>query len=83
MTDKETKPNKSPKKSAAAAGPDRFLKITLVRSLIGYAKDQRETAKGLGLRKLQSSVVRRESPEVLGMVRKISHVLKVEAVEKP
>lgn len=83
MTDKETKPNKSPKKSPAAAGPDRFLKITLVRSLIGYTKDQRETAKGLGLRKLQSSVVRRESPEILGMVRKISHVLKVEAVEKP
>jgi large subunit ribosomal protein L30 len=83
MTDKETKPNKSPKKSAAAAGQDRFLKITLVRSLIGYTKDQRETAKGLGLRKLQSSVVRRESPEILGMVRKISHVLKVEAVEKP
>lgn len=83
MTDKETKPNKSPKKSAAADGPDRFLKITLVRSLIGYTKDQWETAKGLGLRKLQSSVVRRESPEILGMVRKISHVLKVEAVEKP
>jgi large subunit ribosomal protein L30 len=83
MTDKETKPNKSPKKSPTADGPDRFLKITLVRSLIGYTKDQRETAKGLGLRKLQSSVVRRESPEILGMVRKISHVLKVEAVEKP
>ncbi|MFO7734165.1 MAG: 50S ribosomal protein L30 [Candidatus Aminicenantes bacterium] len=59
------------------------MKITLVRSLIGYTKDQWETAKGLGLRKLQSSVVRRESPEILGMVRKISHVLKVEAVEKP
>lgn len=83
MTDKETKPNKRPKKSPTADGPDRFLKITLVRSLIGYTKDQWETAKGLGLRKLQSSVVRRESPEILGMVRKISHVLKVEAVEKP
>ncbi len=63
--------------------PEKFLKITLVRSLIGYPRRQREVAKGLGLRKLQSHVVRKESPEILGMVRKISHVLKVEAVEKP
>lgn len=82
MTDKETKPNQSPGRSPKAALQDRFLKITLVRSLIGYTRDQRETAKGLGLRKLQSSVVRQETPEILGMVRKISHVLKVEAVEK-
>ena len=60
-----------------------YLKITLVRSLIGYPRKQREVAKGLGLRKLQSHVIRRESPEILGMVRKISHVLRVEAVEKP
>jgi large subunit ribosomal protein L30 len=63
--------------------PEKFLKITLVRSLIGYPRRQREVAKGLGLRKLQSHVIRKESPEILGMVRKISHVLKVEAVEKP
>lgn len=83
MTDKVTTQKKAPGRSPKAADPDRFLKITLVRSLIGYTRDQRETAKGLGLRKLQSSVIRRETPEIRGMVRKISHVLKVEAVEKP
>ncbi len=67
----------------AAKEPERYLKITLVRSLIGYNRSQREVAKGLGLRKLQSHVVRKETPEILGMVRKIAHVLRVEAVEKP
>ena len=83
MTDREIKTNKSPKRAPQAPGPERYLRITLVRSLIGYTRDQKETAKGLGLRKLQSSVIRKETPEILGMVRKISHVLKVEAVEKP
>ena len=81
MTEKAAgnrKPSKSKDKE-----PEKFLKITLVRSLIGYPRRQREVAKGLGLRKLQSHVVRKESPEILGMIRKISHVLKVEAVEKP
>jgi len=63
--------------------PEKYMKITLVRSLIGFPRKQREVAKGLGLRKLQSHVIRRETPEILGMIRKISHVLKVEAVEKP
>lgn len=83
MTDKETKPKTRTGRARKEAGPDRYLKISQVRSLIGYARDQKETAKGLGLRKIGSTVVRRESPEILGMVRKISHVLKVEAVEKP
>jgi large subunit ribosomal protein L30 len=76
---------KAPKAPARAAKPaaGRTLKVTLVRSLIGTPRDQRETAKGLGLRKLHSSVVLAETPAVLGMVRKISHALKVETVEKP
>jgi len=58
------------------------LRIRLVRSLIGYHRNQRDVAKGLGLRKLNSEVVRRECPEILGMIRKITHVLKVEAIEE-
>lgn len=83
MTDKEIKPKKASRRGPKAPEPGRLLRITLVRSLIGYTRDQKETAKGLGLRKIGSSVVRPESPEILGMVRKISHVLKVEAGEKP
>jgi large subunit ribosomal protein L30 len=82
MREKATKAEKTPKRAENAA-PERYLKITLVRSLVGYPRNQWEVAKGLGLRKTQSCVVRKESPETLGMVRKISHVLKVEAMEKP
>ena len=83
MTDKETKPKKTPNRAEKAAPAAKYVKVTLVRSLIGYPRAQRETAKGLGLRKLHSHAVLKETPETLGMVRKIIHVLKVETVEKP
>jgi large subunit ribosomal protein L30 len=83
MTDKETKPKRTPKRPAKEAAPDTSIKVTLVRSLVGYPRAQRETAKGLGLRKLHSHAVLKATPSTLGMVRKISHVLKVETVEKP
>jgi large subunit ribosomal protein L30 len=82
MTDVATKPKKAPKPADKAAGVA-TIKVTLVRSLIGTPRDQRETAKGLGLRKPQSSAVLKDTPAVRGMIRKISHALKVEAVEKP
>ncbi|HVP91238.1 MAG TPA: 50S ribosomal protein L30 [Terriglobales bacterium] len=82
MTDTAAKTGKA-RRPAPSAEPERYLKITLVRSLVGYPRSQREVARGLGLRKPQSCVVRRDSPETLGMVRKIAHVLKVEATEKP
>lgn len=58
------------------------LKIKLVRSLIGHPKIQREVAKGLGLRKMNSEVIRKDCPEIWGMIKKIPHLLKVEAIEK-
>jgi large subunit ribosomal protein L30 len=60
------------------AAPPRKLRIRLVRSLIGYPREQREVVKGLGLRKLRSEVVRPDTPQVRGMIRKISHLLEVE-----
>jgi len=63
-------------------GAKRELRITLVRSLIGYPRRQRETARGLGLRKINSQVVRPDRPEVRGMIAKVSHLVKVEVVEK-
>jgi len=82
MTDVAKKPQKAPKRAEPAAG-ETFIKVTLVRSLIGTPRDQRETAKGLGLRKPQSSAVLKDTPAVRGMIRKIVHALKVETVEKP
>jgi large subunit ribosomal protein L30 len=82
MTDVTTKPKKAPKRPEKAA-TGRTIKVTLVRSLIGTPRDQRETAKGLGLRKPQSSAVLKETPAVRGMINKIGYALKVETVEKP
>ncbi|MFZ5597006.1 MAG: 50S ribosomal protein L30 [Bacillota bacterium] len=54
------------------------LKITLVKSIIGRPEDQRATVRSLGLRKTNSSVLKEDSPVVMGMIRKISHLVKVE-----
>jgi large subunit ribosomal protein L30 len=54
------------------------LKITLVKSLIGRPEEQRSTIRSLGLRKMNSSVIKEDSPAIMGMIRKVSHLLKVE-----
>jgi len=57
------------------------LKIKLVRSLIGRPRKQREIVKGLGLRRVNSEVVRKQCPEIMGMIKKIPHLLKVEELD--
>ena len=56
------------------------IRITLVRSAIGYTKDQKATVRALGLHRLHSSVVRPDTPAIRGMVNKINHLLEVEEV---
>ena len=56
------------------------LKITQIRSGIGETERHRGTLRALGLGKIGRSVERDESPEVLGMLRKIRHLVKVENV---
>ncbi len=73
---------KRDKKTVRAPEGAPFLKVRLVRSLIGYPPIQHATARGLGLRKIGSEVVRPNTPEVRGMIDKISHLLKVEASEE-
>ncbi|MCJ7580654.1 MAG: 50S ribosomal protein L30 [Candidatus Aminicenantes bacterium] len=60
---------------------DKQLKVTLVRSVIGRPQKQREVVKGLGLRRISSSVVRKDCPEIRGMIQKIVHLVKVEAID--
>ena len=83
MTDVTAKVKRSPKRAAAAPAGERYVKVTLVRSLIGTPLDQRATAKGLGLRKPQSSAVLKDTPAIQGMITKFVWALKVETVEKP
>jgi large subunit ribosomal protein L30 len=55
------------------------LKITLVRSSIGYTKDQKATVRALGLRRMHQTVEHKDSPALRGMLSKIVHLLKIEA----
>ena len=54
------------------------IKVTLVKSTIGCKKDQIATVKALGLRKIRSVVEHNDTPQIRGMVKKVSHLLKVE-----
>ena len=54
------------------------VKETLVRSLIGTRKDHRATVRGLGLRRLNHTVELADTPQVRGMIAKVSYLLKVE-----
>ncbi|HEV2128615.1 MAG TPA: 50S ribosomal protein L30 [Thermomicrobiales bacterium] len=56
------------------------LRITLVRSVIGRSGDQARTVESLGLRKVNQTVEREDTPSIRGMVTKISHLVKVEEV---
>lgn len=57
------------------------LKITLVRSSIGRPAPQRKILAGMGLGKLNRSVLLEDSPEVRGMVRKVCHLVSMEEVK--
>ncbi|GGP23990.1 MULTISPECIES: 50S ribosomal protein L30 [Silvimonas] len=54
------------------------VKVTLVKSLIGRLESHKACARGLGLRKLNSSSEVIDTPENRGMINKISYLLKVE-----
>lgn len=57
---------------------DKKIKVTLVKSVIGTKKDHRDTVRGLGLRKLNSSSVVEDTPAVRGMIRKIAYLVRSE-----
>lgn len=54
------------------------LRITWVKSSIGYSIDQKATVRALGFRRLGQSVVRPDNPSVRGMVQKVGHLVEVE-----
>jgi large subunit ribosomal protein L30 len=57
------------------------IRIRLVRSTIGALPRQRATVRSLGLRKIGSSRVQEAGPEILGMIRVVSHLVAVEEVQ--
>jgi large subunit ribosomal protein L30 len=56
------------------------LKITQIRSIIGQIEKQKLTMKALGLRRIRHSVVHDDTPQIRGMINKVSHLVRVEEV---
>ena len=54
------------------------IKITQVKSVIDRPKKQKATIKALGLKRMNQTVEREDSPVILGMVKAVSHLVKVE-----
>lgn len=54
------------------------IKVTYTKSSISYPKRQKETVKGLGLKKLNSYKVLEDTPQIRGMINKVSHLVTVE-----
>ncbi|NPV44225.1 50S ribosomal protein L30 [Koleobacter methoxysyntrophicus] len=54
------------------------LRIKLVRSVIGTPEDQRSTVRALGLRKIRDVVEHEDTPQIRGMINKVSHLVEVE-----
>ncbi len=63
-------PEKQPKK----------LRITYVKSAIGYSVRHKDTIRSLGLHKLNQTVIHEDTPVVRGMLAKVNHLVKVEEV---
>ncbi len=55
------------------------LQITWVKSGIGYHQKQRSVIRALGLRRLNHTVEKEDTPSIRGMVAKVSHLVKVES----
>ena len=55
-----------------------LIKITLVKSPIGYSKRQKGTVRALGLKKINQTVEQEDTPVIRGMIAKVSHLIKVE-----
>ena len=57
---------------------DKVIRVTLVRSPIGYAKDQKATVLALGLRRMHQTIEHRDNPALRGMIQKVIHLVQVE-----
>ena len=64
-------------KKTAKAETAKTLKITLVKSVIGFNKTQAATVQGMGLRRINSSVELADTPATRGMIHKVRHLVEV------
>ena len=74
MADAARKKEKGRRQKAGATGT---VKVTLLRSPIGFNRTQGETVLGMGLRKIRQTVELRDTPETRGMIHKVRHLVEV------
>ena len=58
------------------------MRVTYVKSAIGYNVKQKQTIEALGLRRLHQVMTHPDTPAVRGMLNKVSHLVEVEEVEE-
>jgi large subunit ribosomal protein L30 len=64
-------------KKAAQQASGKRLKVTLLRSTIGFNETQFKTVQGMGLRRLRHTVELPDTPETRGMIHKVRHLVDV------
>ncbi len=69
-------------KKEKTKSPEKNIKVRLARSLVGRPQSQREIVRGLGLRKVNSTAIRKDCPEIRGMIFKVSHLVQVEELSE-
>ena len=57
---------------------EKTLRVTQIKSGIGFPLDQKRTVRALGLKRMSDTVEQKNSPAVLGMIFKVKHLVKVE-----
>ena len=67
------------KNKEAVKKSGKTVKVTLVRGVIGTRESHRATVRGLGLRRINHTVVLEDTPEVRGMINKVNYLVKFEA----
>ena len=65
----------------AKTAKKKVVRVTLVKSPIGYSKRQKGTVRALGLRRMDQTVEHVDTPVLRGMLHKVSHLVEVEEVE--
>jgi large subunit ribosomal protein L30 len=69
-------------KTAKQKAAGKRIKVTLVRSTIGFNGTQAKTVEGMGLRRLRHTVELPDTPETRGMIHKVRHLVSVQDSEK-
>lgn len=59
----------------------KYVKITQVKSAVGRNERQKKTIRSLGIRKLNQTVIHEATPQILGMIKAVEHLVRYEFVE--